>query len=56
MFYLIINMSNGYKFIGKCETYGEIGRVILRIKEEGKISCFHIYSEKCKEKILEVWG
>lgn len=52
--YYLINVSNGYKFIGKYETYGEIGRLISRIKEEGKRSCFHIYSEKCKEKVLVI--
>ena len=53
-FYLV-NMYNGYKFIGKFRTYEEVKIAISRIRDEGNEACLHVYSEKCKEKILIAW-
>ena len=54
MFYLI-DMYNGYKFIGKFKTYEELEMAISKVKSKGKKSCLHLYSEKCREKLLVTW-
>lgn len=53
-FYLI-DMYDGYRFIGKFKTYEEVKETISKIKKEKERSCLHVYSEKCKEKILVAW-
>lgn len=53
MFYLI-DMYNGYKFLGTCKSIGALQSLIDTHIKFNDNYCIQVYNDKCKEKLIEI--